>query len=151
MPKPPINAAGLKLVKEFEGYRDKAYICPTGHWTIGWGHTKGVKRGMRCTPEQAEAWLLEDLQEASDAVDKYVVVPLTPNQRAAITSLIFNLRNGPEQFRTSTIRRLINRELFNEAQAQFARWNKGVVDGKKVEIAGLTRRRAAEAALWGKK
>ena len=59
-----INEAGLKLVKQFEGLRLQAYRCPAGVWTIGYGHTLKAFPGEVITEQQAEALLLEDLEDA---------------------------------------------------------------------------------------
>lgn len=63
--------AGLSLIKQFEGCRLTAYKCPAGVWTIGYGHTAGVKQGQKITQEQADGLLTEDLQKYEKKVDKY--------------------------------------------------------------------------------
>ena len=63
-----ISERGLALIKEHEGYRDTAYRCPAGEWTIGFGHTSGVKEGQRCTPMDAGRWLKEDIAAAEREV-----------------------------------------------------------------------------------
>ena len=75
---------GLALIKEFEGLELEAYPDPgnkvTGEpWTIGYGHTVGVRRGDTCTEEQATEWLREDLRSAEGSVRHLVDVPLTQN------------------------------------------------------------------------
>lgn len=140
-----INDAGLKLVKEFEGYKDRAYLCPANVWTIGYGHTKGVRQGDRCTQLQATEWLIDDLEEASSMVRIYVMNDLNSNQYSALVSFVFNVGSGA--FRRSTMLRKLNAGDYKGAAAQFERWNKG---GGKV-LAGLTRRRAAERDLFLRK
>lgn len=149
-----MNQAGIDLVKEFESFKDKAYICSGGRLTCGWGHTKGVKAGDTCTKEQAEAWLMEDIEEAEKIVDQYVDVHLNGNQHAALTSFVFNVGHGKEGVKDgfaelkkgghSTLLKLLNRGWYDEAAAQFARWNKA---GGEV-LGGLARRRKAEYELW---
>ena len=56
-----IGNSGLQLIKSFEGCRLTAYKCPAGVWTIGYGHTAGVKQGMTITQEQADNYLKSDL------------------------------------------------------------------------------------------
>lgn len=94
-----INAAGLELIKKWEGCRLTAYKCPAGVWTIGYGHTgtvDGVKlgAGMKISQQKAEALLAADVAEFYGYVCKKSYVPLTEtmteNQRAALTSLGFN-------------------------------------------------------------
>lgn len=152
-----VSLMGRELVKKFEGLhkvmadgRVRSYRCPAGKWTIGWGHTKGVKSGMHCTVAQAEAFLQADLDDAAKAVERHVKVSLTQNQFDAITSFVFNL--GEENFRTSTLLKRLNARNFGDVPAQLARWNKATVEvnGRRVKqvVPGLTRRRAAEAALF---
>lgn len=138
---------GLDLIKEFEGLETEAYPDPgnkvTGEpWTIGYGHTRGVRRGDTCTEEQATDWLREDLQAAEGAVRHLVDVPLTQGQFDALASFVFNC--GAGAFGNSTLLRLLNQGLYASAADQFKRWNRGA-DGP---LPGLSRRRAAETALF---
>ena len=57
-----ISNNGLNLIKQFEGCILQAYKCPAGVWTIGYGHTKGVKQGMKITKEQASNLLKDDMK-----------------------------------------------------------------------------------------
>lgn len=87
------------LIRKWEGLRLNAYPDPgTGGkpWTIGYGHTRNVRPGDTCTPEQAEEWLEEDLKHAYSIVDRSVKVPLTVNQRDALASFAYNLGEGRE-------------------------------------------------------
>ena len=142
-----INAAGLALLKEFEGCKLTAYPDPaTGGdpWTIGYGSTgPHVKRGVTITQAEAERLLLADLDRFEQAVTRYVTVPLTQNQFDALVSFTYNCGQGSLQ--TSTLLRKLNAGDYAGAQGQFARWNRA--GGK--EMAGLTRRRSAEAELFG--
>lgn len=143
-----LGKKGLELIKSFEGLRLVAYDDGGGVWTIGYGHTKGVKRGDTCTMEQAEAWLVEDVEEAEDAVKKWVDVPLVQDQFDALVSFVFNVGPGKpglnKGFYSSTMRRLLNQSDYIGASNEFPRWNK---DNGKV-VAGLTRRREAERRLF---
>ena len=141
-----MGAAGLALLKSFEGCKLTAYPDPgTGGepWTIGWGHTGGVKRGDTCTQAQADAWLLQDLDRFEQAVERLVSVTLTQNQFDALVSFAYNCGQGSLQ--TSTLLRKLLAGDYAGAQQQFSRWNRA--NGK--EMPGLTRRRAAEAELFG--
>ena len=91
---------GLALIKASEGLETEAYPDPgnrvTGEpWTIGYGHTRGVRRGDTCTEEQATEWLREDLQTAEGAVRRLVGVPLSQGQFDALASFVFNV--GPSR------------------------------------------------------
>lgn len=133
---------GLDLTREFEGIRLQAYLDGGGVPTIGYGHTKGVKLGQECTMAQAVQWLREDVQEAVDAVNRLVKVKINQAQFDALVDFVFNL--GAGAFAKSTLLRMLNAYDYVGATAQFARWDK---DNGKV-VAGLTRRRAAEAKLF---
>ena len=138
-----INAAGLGLIKGFEVLRLEAYIpTPEDVPTIGYGHTKGVQMGDTCTEDEAEAWLREDLEWAEECVERAVAKLLHENEHAALVSLCFNI--GCKAFTDSTLVRLLNDGDFDAAEEQFKRWNKQA--GR--ELAGLTRRRAAEEELF---
>lgn len=140
--------AGIKLLKEFEGLRLKAYQDSVGVWTIGIGHTKGVKAGDVITYQQAINFLYQDIKEAETAVNRMVRVfdVLTQNQYDALVSLVYNI--GAGNFQNSTVLKETNRRNFNLAADAFRRFNKGRVEGVLVELKGLTRRREAERTLF---
>jgi len=137
-----INEKGIELIKFFEGYRDKAYLCSAGVATIGYGHIKGVKLGDTCTKQQAEDWLIEDLQNAIRAVNKLIKVELNSNQKAALISFTFNLGSGALQ--RSTLRIKLNRGEYEEVPNELLKWCKA---GGKI-INGLLKRRIAEGKLF---
>lgn len=133
------------IEKAFEGCKLTAYPDPaTGGepWTIGYGHTGGISPGDTCTQAQAEQWLYEDLQTALQAVDRLVAVPITPEEEAALVDFAYNV--GVSNLQHSTLLRLLNAGDYDGAANEFGKWNhaNGAV------LAGLTRRRAAEAAMF---
>ena len=134
------------LIQNAEGYSSKAYLCPAGKWTIGWGHTKGVKPGDVCSKELALIYLQEDLKEAARVVSQYVKVPLNQNQFDALVSFCFNVR--PSLFKTSTLLKKLNKGDYVGAANEFPRWNKGRVKEKLVVLNGLVTRRKAERSLF---
>jgi lysozyme len=140
------SQAGIDLIHEFESFSPTAYLCPAGVWTIGWGTTrvngKPVRQGMTATREQADAWFAKDLQKFENCVLNAVDVDLTQGQFDALVSFAYNV--GCAAFKSSTLVRLLNHGNEAGAAAEFARWNKG---GGRV-LAGLTRRREAERALF---
>jgi lysozyme len=137
-----INDAGLKLIKSFEGLKLTAYQDSVGVWTIGYGHTTGVRKGQTITAEEAEQFLLEDLTEACTKVEELVKVPVLDNAFAALVSFVFNV--GWWNFAKSTLLKKLNAFDYSGAAKEFLRWNK--TDGK--VLAGLTRRRKAESELF---
>lgn len=141
-----INQKGLALVKHFEGLFLDAYIDPVGVPTIGYGHTGSVQMGTTITEAKAEALLKQDLSGHEAAVTSRVNVPLNEDQFSALVSLAFNIGNGA--FANSTLLRKLNEGKYAAAAKQFDVWVKGTINGEKVTLAGLVRRRAAERALF---
>lgn len=142
-----VNQKGLALIKEFEGFRSKAYRCPAGVWTVGYGHTSAAgepKVGPLTvvTREEGEAILRRDLGTFERAVAEAVRVTVTCNQFSALVSFCYNV--GPGAFRSSSVLKAVNAKQWNEVPRRLALWNKA---GGKV-LPGLVRRRAAEAALF---
>ena len=132
----------VSKVAEFEGLRTLAYKCPGGVWTIGYGHTGGVKSGQRCTRWQAEAWLREDLAVAAGEVEA-LGLELTQGQAEALVDFVFNLGIGA--LKRSTLLKFIREGYATEhIQAEFRRW---VYAGGEVQK-GLVKRREWEAASW---
>lgn len=133
---------GLDIVKEAEGLRLSAYLCPAGIPTIGYGHTKGVKLGDTCTKEQAEEWLENDFFMAKNDVRAVVKVPLRENQLDALASFVFNL--GVRKLIQSTLLKKLNAGDYSGAAAEFDKW----VFAGKVKLNGLIKRRAKERQLF---
>ena len=134
----------VELIKHFEGFEDTAYLCPANVWTIGYGRTRNVKEGDRITEPQAERDLLEELEEFKHQVLHSVKVELTQNELDALTSWTYNL--GVGNLNSSTLLKKLNAGSKDEVPAEMLRWNKA---GGEV-LAGLTKRREAEAELWAK-
>ena len=133
---------GISLIRHFEGCRLDAYLCPAGVWTIGYGHTRDVKRGDVIDQEQAEAFLIEDLEEFEGYVTALCERSLTQYQFDALVSWTFNL--GPTNLKESTLLNRINYGPISDVPFQIQRWTRA---GGQV-LQGLVKRRAAEAALW---
>lgn len=133
---------GIALIKEFEGQRLKAYKCPGGVWTIGYGHTAGVKPGMVITEAQAEEYLKADLI----AFERYLNglgLALNQNQFDALVSFIYNVGTG--NFYSSTLLRKVRANpQDNSIMDEFLRW----VYSKGRVLPGLQRRRLAEMKLY---
>lgn len=148
-----INAEILAVVKEFEGFRLKAYPDPGSKdgnpWTIGYGHTgllfgARVRKGDVITKEQAEEFLRGDLEAVIGIIKKYVKVELNENQYNALASFVFNIGEG--QFAKSSVLKFINEGKLDSVPGRMALYR--LNDGK--VMAGLVRRRTAEGALWMK-
>jgi lysozyme len=143
---PTINAAGLNLIKNFEGCVLTAYPDPgTGGdpWTIGYGHTgPDVHKGVTWTQAQADAALVNDLQRFEQGVNDMISRNLTPNQFAALVSFAYNVGLGALQ--GSTLLKDVNAGDFTAAAGEFGKW----VNGGSGPLPGLVRRRGAERQLF---
>lgn len=137
-----ISDTGIALIKKFEGYSLTAYRCPAGVWTIGYGHTGGVKKGDYITREQAEKLLREDLRAFERGVRSRLTVDVNQNQFDALVSFAYNV--GVIALSKSTLLRKLNSGDFEGAAAEFPRWNKA--SGKVLK--GLVKRRKAEQDLF---
>lgn len=159
--------AAIDIIKEFEGLIDgdkttphyDAYLDPVDIWTIGYGHVVRGKNGQSIKGKQnkslasavypkgiddagVERLLKQDLRYFSKAVIIAVKVPLKNTQLCALISFTFNV--GDNNFRNSTLLKKLNANGYAAVPTEMARWNKA--NGK--VLAGLTRRRAAEGALF---
>ncbi len=173
-PKPPplrdVPAPAIALIKAFEGIPDgdpttvniDAYLCPAGVWTIGWGHAivdggaqlKGAQNRARAralypggiTLQQAETLLAADLLPRCASVLSLARVPLTDGMLGALVAFVFNV--GAANFAASTLLKRLNLGDRAGAADQFLAWDKARVNGVLKPLAGLTRRRRAERALF---
>lgn len=148
----------LKIIKKWEGYherladgRARAYLCPAGVPTIGYGSTfyengQRVKLGEIISHDRAIELLEFEMKKCVDAVKINVIVQLSQQQIDALTSFVYNLGEG--NFRSSTLLKELNKKNYLEAADQLLRWNKATVNGKLVPLAGLTKRRQEERELF---
>lgn len=138
---------GIDLLKGFEGLELEAYQDIAGIWTIGYGHTgNDVEPGMRISEREAENLLRSDLRPREQAVERLTDVDLNQNEFDALVSFVYNV--GIEAYRGSTARRRLNKGDRLGAADALTWWNKATVGGVLRPVTGLTRRRAAERALF---
>ena len=160
----------VELIKSFEGIPDgdpstvnlDAYLCPAGIWTMGWGHAvmdggaqlKGPANKARAralypggiTRDQAQALLRADLIPRAASVSSLLKVAVNDGQFGALMAFVFNV--GAANLGASTLLRKLNAGDMAGAANQFLVWDKATVDGKLQALAGLTRRRRAERAMF---
>ena len=129
----------IDAIKRLEGVRLQAYPDSGGVWTIGYGHTKGVKNGDRITQYQAEQLLKEDLAQFEAMANKVRGLN-TQGKYDAVVDFLYNC--GPSNFNSSTLKKYIecNKATW-EIQEQFLRW----VYAAKQKLGGLVTRRIWEA------
>ena len=133
---------GKNLIKEAEGLRLEAYLCPAGVPTIGWGHTKGVKIGQHITLAEAEDLLVEDIAPIERLLNS-MKINFRQEQFDALVSWIFNLGEG--KFKGSTMyQRIVGNARDEEITDQMVKWIYS--DGR--PLPGLMKRRVAEANLF---
>ncbi|MCM1162272.1 MAG: N-acetylmuramoyl-L-alanine amidase [Roseburia sp.] len=138
-----ISEKGVELIAKYEGCKLTAYKCPAGVWTIGYGHTMGVKQGDTLPSDQAaKALLKEDLKKYGDYVNNFrkkgiISFPLNQNQFDALTSFTYNCGNG-------SLQKLVSGRDAATIADKLLLYNKG---GGKV-LAGLTKRRQEERELF---
>ena len=155
----------IQFMELLEERRREAYKSPEGGTpTIGVGHkitAREEETGLiyinrapvewrnGLTEEQVDSLCMQDLSWATRAVEKYVDVALSPNQRRALISFVFNI--GEVAFRGSTLLSRLNHGDYAAVPGQMRIWNKMTVDGKKVgppEFMGLANRREIEVREW---
>lgn len=142
----PIAWDAVVLIALSESLQLKAYRCPAGVWTCGWGETDGVKPGDVWTKTYADKRLLESLSEYKDRVLDLCKVAPTATQLGALVSLAYNI--GVGALAKSSVLKAHNRGDRQAAARAFGLWNKAKVGGKLQALPGLTLRRAKEAALY---
>lgn len=142
----------LDLIKKYEGFSSKPYLCPAGVWTIGYGNTK-YPNGIRVGKNDPSISEKEALQMLSLTIEKEFlpkvlelspILKQHPNKLAAVLSFCYNL--GAGAYANSTLRKKVNALQFAEASKEFNKWV--LASGRKLQ--GLVKRRAEEAELFMK-
>lgn len=137
----------VDAVKAFEGLRLEAYRCPSGVWTIGYGHTSGVTEGMKVNEGWAESALKHDLNDVLKQVERLGLPLKTQGQIDAVVDFVFNL--GITKFKQSTLRKRIAENAGDDAIcAEFKKWVFCTQNGKNVKLPGLVKRREWECKRW---
>lgn len=137
-----VDEKGYNLIKQFEGLRLTAYRCPAGRWTIGYGHTKGVKKGMYISEEVATHFLIEDVQHVEPVINSYDgIYHWTQNEFDALASFAFNCGTG-------NLKKLLKYGQRTKSQIADAILLYNKANGRVLK--GLVRRRKAERELFVK-
>lgn len=148
--------AGLALIKRFEGFRARLYDDPAGHCTIGYGNKL---HDGHCDGRGSEQAYQEGIDEASaTSLMRRALVPIesavnaitsagwNQNQFDALASLTYNI--SIDRFNRSTLAALLRRNQLDGIPNEIKKWTKARVNGQLVDLPGLVRRRADEAALF---
>lgn len=131
-----------ELIKQFEGLRLEAYLCPAGIWTIGYGHTSDVSPNSFITIQEADEYLYRDVATIEMQLNK-LNLSLSQSQWDAIVSFVFNVGIGNFKASTLLAKIRINPDD-NSIMDEFLRW---VYANGKV-MRGLQKRRLAEMKLY---
>lgn len=137
-----ISEHGLNLIKHLEGLCLQAYQCSAGVWTIGYGHTRGVRPGDIIDEAQACIFLRQDVAASESTVMRFVTAALNQHQFDALVSFVFNLGSG--NFAASTLLKKLNAGDYAGAADELLR---RIHAGGK-SLPGLARRREAERTLF---
>lgn len=145
----PTPPKAQRLIKEFESCELRAYRDVKGVWTVGWGNTTHARPGLVITQVIADSYFREDLanveRDIARALKPEILKRLDEDEYGALCSFAFNLGVRPKSHQ---IWALINSGQFDRVPARMLLYNKASINGKLVPVAGLTRRRRAEAAMW---
>ncbi len=148
-----LSKAGYDLITSFEGYLKaqpdgscKAYKCPAGVWTAGFGCTEGVGPDTHWTREQADEAFKRELAKHEKIVSRLVTVDMTQGQFDSLVSFSYNCGGLAK----STLLKKLNKGDYDGAANEFRYWTKAndPKTGKRVELRGLVRRRKAESAMF---
>lgn len=135
-----VSNNGYRLIKSFEGLRLIAYRCPAGKWTIGYGHTRGVKKGMYISEGVAQHFLIEDVQRVEPVIQRYdKKYHWTQNEFDALASFAFNCGTG-------NLHKLLgygtrSKQVIAQKLLSYNKANRRV-------LPGLVRRREAEQKMF---
>ena len=131
----------IAVIKKFEGLRLKAYKCPAGVYTIGYGHTENVNADSEISELMADQILRKDLQKFEQAINS-LDLPLLQCEFDALVSFVFNVGIG--NFNKSTLKKLLSQKKFFYAAKEFDKWV--FAGGKK--LPGLQNRRNIERKIF---
>ena len=142
MKKMTTSRKGKQLIRQYEGLRLAAYLCPAGVPTIGYGHTKGVKMGMGISQQQADDYLVEDIAPLEHKLNT-MGINFRQEQFDALVSWMFNL--GIASFTRSTMLKRIQEDKPDEVITdEMVRW----VTAAGKPLVGLKKRRIDEANMF---
>lgn len=148
-----ISKTGLDFIKRKEGYYSKAYLCPAGVWTLGWGSIRWdaktpVKKGDVCTLEQAERLLLKEIQRVEDAIDATITWPISQGMYDCLCSIFYNIGIGwltGQGHQQATLVKYINQGRLDKVPSEILKFKRA--NGKVIK--GLEIRRQEEVReLW---
>lgn len=137
----------LDLIKEFEGLKLEAYLCPAGVPTIGYGATgSDIKLGLKWNKQQADNDLLIRVKKIADQVEAILVYKISQDELCALISFVYNLGIG--SLKGSTLLKKLNSDSEESPSSEFLKWDKATVGGQLIPLKGLRARRIAEMVLF---
>jgi len=144
-----VSELGKKFIKSFEGLRLVAYLDTGGVYTIGYGtiaypNRTRVKKGDKCTLQQAEEYFTEDLETFEAVVDRLVKSNMTQNQYDMTCSICYNI--GATAFKNSTLLKVLNMNADDKTNVS-KQWMRWIYDNGN-KVTGLENRRKAELKIY---
>jgi len=138
------SQVAMDKIADWEGgYQDKPFD-DVGTQRIGFG--REYKKGEKTTEAKERGWLMNKVQDIGDWLDGVVTADLNANQKAALTSLVYNVGKG--SFLKSKALKALNKGDMDEFRSQAFSKNKGWVKSKGKFLQGLYNRRMKEQALF---
>lgn len=137
-------STATRFIEDFEGRRLVAYQCSAGVWTLGVGHTAGVKAGDTCTDGQADEWLIADIRSVAEDLSRYINHDVTHGQYIALVSLAFNVGVSYVVHKCPKLMQALNAGDVEACAHEFL----DIDSANGVKLPGLTRRRQSEARLF---
>ena len=136
--------AAVEFIAQWEGFEPRAYLCPAGVWTIGYGHTRGVHKGDSITEADARKLLLQEINQTVGRIAPFVNVPVTQNQFVALVSLAYNVGPNYVLNHCPKLMHCLNTRDYDGCAEEFLDITRA--NGK--VLSGLVRRRQAEHDLF---
>ena len=137
---------GIAWLRVLEGCELTVYLDSVGIPTVGVGHVcRDLKVGTKITQEQADKFLVEDLEIVDNALAN---IPLEQQMYDALAAFVFNV--GVTAFKKSTLRKYLSEKKYAEASDELLKWCKGTdpKTGEKITLNGLKNRREKEKKVF---
>lgn len=138
-----MNQKGIDIIKYFENFKSKPYLCPAGKPTIGYGHViRKDEIFSEITEQEGLELLFKDVSEVEELISKIIKIPINNNQLSALVCLVFNIGIG--RFQKSTLLNKLNSGNIMSAADEFLNWSYC----NHIRLLGLVRRRGVERILF---
>lgn len=142
-----ITFQDTEIIRFWESHSLDAYLCPAGKWTISWGITgSDVYEGLTITQAQSEQMFSNKIEFFACSIYPLIQKKINKEQFIALLSFAYNA--GVASLRSSTLLKKLNAGVISEVPQQFLKWKYATINGKKVILRGLVKRRLSESELF---